>query len=349
MLSTVKHAHGSAASRADTKTILAVDIGGTSMRFRLLSPGKKPSRLAVLPTPNRASLPRRPLEEIQDSLRRAVESTVTSLLERGRADAVGVSFAGPIDARGNIVGAPTVWGSGSAAFPLGRHLESRTGLPCFVINDVSAAAWRFSTTEPGSFSVITVSSGVGNKVFHRNAVLVNDAGYGGELGHCTAVGFDREFRCECGGINHIGAISSGRGVMNLLKAEMDDDRSGFRRSLLGRNVSGAEAVPTPEAFVAAVHRGDAFARSVLRNSTRPIAHAIASLYALTGIERTIIIGGFANALGSAYKAALVHALKRFDFFGRSAPPQRMITVSPTGDLDCLTGAALYARHRLQEC
>lgn len=331
------------------KPVLAVDIGGTSMRFRLSSrEGVGRGRLLVVPTPNRFSHPKSPIRDIQAKVWEIAERTLESMLAGARPAAIGISFAGPIDARGSIVGAPTIWGTGTAPFPLAKKVEDRTGLPCFVINDVSAAAWKFSRRVSGSFSVITVSSGVGNKVFHRNSVLVNDAGFGGELGHCTAVGFDREYRCECGGINHIGAISSGRGVMNLLRSELEDDPSGYRSSQLRKMEVGRGPAINSEAFVRAVRMGDGFATRVLRRSAAPIGLSIANLYAMTGIGRTIIIGGFANALGAHYKKALVSSMEGLAFFGSRGSVSRLIEISRTGDLDCLAGIAQYAGHRLEE-
>lgn len=330
------------------KSVLAIDIGGTSTRYCLFSPAlSRVGKVHLHPTPNLLVLAGRTPREIKAEVWKTIAANIPGRLNAS-VGAIGISFAGPINAKGEIVGAPTIWGAGRTPFPLAKMVGELTGLPCYLINDVSAAAWRFSKRVRSPFSIITVSSGVGNKVFHGDAVLVNDHGFGGELGHCSALGFKGVFECDCGGKNHIGAISSGRGTIQLLRAMARDSGSGFRKSALHRASGGKANRLTPEIFVSAVKQGDPFAAKVLRKSVGPIAHSIASLYAMTGIERNIIIGGFANALGRHYKEALIAAMQGLSFYGRKGSLAGMVRISESGDSDCLTGVAIYSLKRLAE-
>ena len=56
------------------------------------------------------------------------------------------------------------------------------------------------------------------KIFWKGNVILDEDGYGGELGHCLYLNcIDDKIKCDCGEYGHLGSISSGRGIENISK------------------------------------------------------------------------------------------------------------------------------------
>jgi glucokinase len=197
-----------------------------------------------------------------------------------------LSFPGPIHAGKQILQAPTVSGSGEeAVYDLPDLISRETKRHVWVLNDVSAAAWYIArTTSRRRFLVVTVSSGIGSKLFdlcHASGVLDSPA-FAGEIGHVVVDDSSDAPICDCGGRGHLGAISSGRGIERI-----------------ARKKSGC-VLTNERDIVPGFLAGDPWFVSLIRESTRPLARSLLTVAMAAGLEKVFIMGGFANALGGAY-------------------------------------------------
>src|SRR5262249_33551875 len=125
------------------------------------------------------------------------------------------SFPGPVAGHRTVLAAPTLFGRETNLAHLAEDLERATGRQVRLVNDVSAAAWYFSTrTTARRFFVVTVSSGIGSKLFDRahSHVVIDDPPYAGEIGHMVVNSGPEAQLCDCGGFGHLGAIASGRAI-----------------------------------------------------------------------------------------------------------------------------------------
>jgi predicted NBD/HSP70 family sugar kinase len=241
-------------------------------------------------------------------------------------DVVGIAFAGPIAAGGVVTAAPTIWGRTGAPLALTSVLEQRLSRPVLVVNDLTAAAWRYVDRIADPFCLITVSSGIGNKIFHAGRVMLDSAGFGGELGHWTCDPSLDALTCECGGRGHLGGIASGRGTVALAHRMRGTHARLFRTSYF----ADGKTIDAPE-LARAVVAGDRFATTVLRVGLGHLAAAITALFAAAGLRRFVIIGGFAQAIGTRYTDLLTMELELRGCFGLPSDQIRqMITL---GDLD----------------
>ena len=184
--------------------------------------------------------------------------------------------------------APTVTGS-AVAPDVAAIISAVTSRPCIMINDVSAAAWFFagkwSATE--RFGVVTVSSGIGFKIFDRSSSLgVRDDA--GEIGHLVVDEAADAPICDCGGRGHLSAFSSGRAVERRARAW----------------ASGEAKLTNESDVVPAIQAGDSWALALLRDSAMPLARVLTTVIVANGLERVAIMGGFAQALGPAYLEAI---------------------------------------------
>lgn len=223
-----------------------------------------------------------------------------------------VGFPGPIDPLGNPLAAPTIWGSvQDGTLPVKELLQAQwPDAPLLVLNDVTAAGFRYLSHPEESLCVVTVSSGIGHKVFAQGRPVVGPGGRGGEIGHLQIDFSPDAPLCDCGHRGHLGAIASGRASHYQVMRLAQEDPGGFGESLLAaRSGSNPEAVRN-EHLVAAFHQRDAWAERVISRMAEPLGFALAAIHLTVGVERFVLIGGFALALGSRYRAQTAAAAAR---------------------------------------
>jgi glucokinase len=113
--------------------------------------------------------------------------------------------------------------------------------------------------------------------------------------------------CDCGGQGHLGAIASGRGALLTARRLAQEGGAGFAGSLLGRRLQGDLTGLDNQALAEAFRSGDPWAGGLIRRVAQPLGQALAALHVALGVERFVIIGGFALALGEGYCRELVLA------------------------------------------
>ncbi|MEW6705204.1 MAG: ROK family protein [Pseudomonadota bacterium] len=334
---------------------LVLDIGGTTLRSAVYDPVQGAIADAQRePVHNFLSQPGVPVATVQANviaqLQRLIARRCEQLQAQGRSvRAVGLSFAGPIDAQGRVLSAATIWGAGGAPLAVGDELSRRLGgLPVHALNDVTAAAWRYADRHDEPFCLITVSSGVGNKVFWGREVLVNRHGHGGEIGHQRIDFAADALPCDCGGRGHLGGIASGRGSVAVARRFAAEDPAAFRASRLAALCGPDPAGLSSYHLVRAALDGDAFAQRCVRHGIGCMAQAISGLYAAIGVRRYLFMGGFALALGPQYLAWLAEALRDIGLFGIAGDEvASLLELADADDDHGLVGAGRYLAQRVR--
>jgi C7-cyclitol 7-kinase len=290
--------------------VLVFDIGGTSLRAaRFHRATGKLTDLQNRATPSHWTMPHATARDIQARLLDEMQKLSRCIFGDESPPVLSVAFPGPIDSRGQALSAPTVWGDRETApFPVRKELQrlwpqSRV----IVMNDVTAAGYRYLQNGAGDFCIVTVSSGIGLKMFVNGRPLLGAGGRGGEIGHVRVDFSDSAPRCDCGQLGHLGAVASGRGALEAARQRAGDPGGGFSGSALGRSVSGDLNHLDNPAIVAAFLDGDPWTSRLIADVAAPLGRMLAALHSAAGIERFVIIGGFALALGEKYRAELVRA------------------------------------------
>jgi C7-cyclitol 7-kinase len=247
-----------------------------------------------------------------------------------RDDPIVLAFPGPIAKRQFAVAAPTLYGDSTERLPdIAGNLRRNTGRAVHLLNDVSAAAWALSLrTSASRFMVVTVSSGIGSKIFDRgNAMpVLDEPAFSGEIGHFVVDATSTAPRCDCGGLGHLGAIASGRGVERMARA-------------MRRNDSLTNATD----IVPAIRNRQPWAIDLLKLSAQPLARTLVAVTMAIGLEKIFVIGGFAQAVGPAYGALLselVIADSRYPVVNSTF--DNLIELVAADDSLALAGAAHYA-------
>jgi predicted NBD/HSP70 family sugar kinase len=291
-------------------------------------------------------------EQVWDGLLELIGRYVGTVAELVRpSDPVVLAFPGPIDSEGKIIAAPTIVGQQPTFPDLQEAVSRATGRPTYLLNDMSAAAWRLSaTTDARRFIIATVSSGIGSKIFDRTSALgvIDDVPYAGEIGHVMVDRDPRAPLCDCGGRGHLGAIASGRGIERAARQKADRDRDGFARSLCSSQFGATSiSISNEKHLVPAARAGDDWTLALILQCTEPLGQILASVTVALGLDRIAVMGGFAQSLGSPYLSILKQTLKNYDAFpGFPTFDSCLIELCEPDDEVCLLGAATYAHKRL---
>ncbi|MBT2457622.1 ROK family protein [Streptomyces sp. ISL-86] len=328
------------------------DVGGTTLRTAHYTPETDVlADVHRVATQGIARYPDEPVHALQDRVVKHLGDQMADAIARHHSSAAAVAFAGPVTADGTVRAAPTIWGRPGQPLPLKSLLEERLGIPVMVINDVTAAVWRYASRsgheEP--FCLITVSSGIGSKIFWAGKVLMDSQGNGGELGHWTCDTSTQASFCECGGRGHLGALASGRGTQAAARRAASSDPDGYAQSQLAKLAPDPAKLDT-QALAAAIQTGDRFATDILRAGLSHLASAITAVFTATGVRRFIIMGGFALAVGTPYASLLTEEIEQRGCFGLTdAEIQHMIHLGEPDDDHGLIGAGrlLTAQTALQ--
>ncbi len=263
-----------------------------------------------------------------------------------------VAFPGPIEAHRRILNAPTVTGGNVAIPDLRSELMKLTKRDVYILNDVSAAAWHFSRKlAVGRFMVVTVSSGIGSKIFDRQhpECVFDAAAYAGEIGHLVVDESPCAPKCDCGEMGHLGAIASGRGIERTARSRAEENKAAFELSACARVFQATPATLANEQhLVPAAKAGDEWALTLIRESTRPLARVLYSFVLAIGLHGIVIIGGFALGLGQTYLHILRNLMKELcDYSLLSDQLPGLVRLGEESEEACLEGASDYASHILQ--
>jgi predicted NBD/HSP70 family sugar kinase len=292
------------------RPIVVLDIGGTTTRVARLEPlTGEHERVRRAPTPNYLTHSGMRPAGIVELLARSIEREVTAELDGERPDCIIVGYPGPVSGCGVAVRSPTILGPDSThrvdvAAMLAERWPDAT---IRVLNDLTCAGYSFVRAGERDFCVLTVGSGIGNKIFLDGSPYVGEHGFGGEIGHVkvspkhgTPVA---DLRSD------LGEIASGRGTVWLAKLWAQRRPEDFCGSALaGLRPDFAERLWS-EQLVAAFRRSDKLAREIVETAAQPLAAALAHLHLGCGLERFFVTGGFASALGEEYRRMLVCMLR----------------------------------------
>jgi glucokinase len=290
------------------RPFLVFDIGGTSMRAATYDVRKgRIDSLAVLDMPSRFNVQGRgaALAEIITMMK----GVAAKLMPATDPHSVCVGFPGPVDKEGNVYAAPTIWGlQYPNVLPLRRLIAENW--PCAnveVVNDVTAAGYFFVDEITRDFLVVTVGSGIGSKLFINGEAVLGPNARGGEIGHLRVDFSPHALACDCGGIGHLGAIASGRGVLRTAIGLANENPTAFSRSQVHASCGGQPGQLTNETLIRLFRLGDPWAHNVIVACTAFLGRALAAIHLNSGIEAYKVIGGFAVALGDEYRKILADA------------------------------------------
>jgi glucokinase len=318
-------------TRTDSPYLLAIDIGGTSIRVAIAqTPGAELHRRSFS-TPDDI-----PPAELADRIAEAARS----LMERYGVSiaAGGAAVAGTVDHRtGIVVESPNV--EQFRDTPLRDLLADRLGVPMDVENDANVAALgehRLGTGRRVRHMVyLTISTGVGGGIIADGKLYRGAAGGAGEIGHMT-IQADSKAVCGAGHRGCLEALASGTAIAR----EAQERLRARERSLLLSMVNGEiDRVSAIEVFDAA-RQQDRMSRDVIEHAIFYLAVGLADIVNIFNPEVIVLGGGVARGGADLLiDPAVVMARQRSFKLHDSSVQYRMTKM---GDDNGLRGALVLA-------
>jgi predicted NBD/HSP70 family sugar kinase len=282
---------------------LVFDVGGTQLRAATWNADSAwLSSPRVVEAPSYIRHPGLSWLDLRGRLVAEMSALRMALDPAGHAGSVAVAFPGPVDQQERVLAAPTLWGDGGPyPYALGDDLrDAWPGTSVRILNDVAAAGYRYMRDEADAFCVVTVSTGIGNKVFVGGRPLVGPQARGGEIGHVVVDPSPNAPACDCGGQGHLGAFASGRGLVQRAREEAERSPEAFRRSILVRDLGLEPSGLTAEALARAYGVEDDWATQRINQGANALGGVLATIHLAIGVERFVLIGGFALGLGRRF-------------------------------------------------
>ncbi|MDQ1462053.1 MAG: glucokinase [Actinomycetota bacterium] len=190
-----------------SRTVVAVDIGGTKLDVGIVDADGRVRDRRVVATPHPTDA-----ETLFAALTAAIDD-----LDPGphRPDAVGVGCGGPMTRGGEAVSPLNIraW----RGFPLRARLAEHSGLPVCIDNDAKALAraegWLGAAAGVRDYIAMVVSTGVGGGIVVDGRLLEGADGNAGHVGHIM-VEPDGAV-CGCGARGCVEAEASGTAIARL--------------------------------------------------------------------------------------------------------------------------------------
>ncbi|MCX4785069.1 ROK family protein [Streptomyces sp. NBC_01221] len=274
-----------------TDLVAALDIGGTKIAAALVDGGGALLVRAQRPTPARESA-----ETVMGAVTEVLAELSGSPLW-GRATAVGIGSAGPVDAASGTVSPVNVpaWRD----FPLVERVGKAVGgLPVELVGDgvamTAAEHWLGAARGYDNALCMVVSTGVGGGLVLGGKLHPGPTGNAGHIGHIS-VDLDGD-PCPCGSRGCVERIASGP---NIARRALE---TGWR--------PGPDGDASAAAVAAAARAGDRIAIASFERAAQALAAGIAATATLVEIDIAVIGGGVAGA-GDILFAPLRRALRRY--------------------------------------
>ena len=273
-----------------SKKIIGIDLGGTSIKFAILtSEGEIQEKWSIK-------------TNILDEGSHIVDDMIESILHRldllqlSAEDFIGIGMGSPgvVDReKGTVIGAYNLnW---KTLQPVKDKIEKATGIPFYIDNDANVAAlgerWMGAGENQPDVVFMTLGTGVGGGIVAEGKLLHGLAGAAGELGHIT-VDFDQPIQCTCGKKGCLETVASATGIVNLTRRYADEYAGDAE---LKKLIDNGEDVNAKVVFDLA-KEGDELALIVYRNFARYLGIACANIGSILN-PSTIVIGGGVSAAG----------------------------------------------------
>jgi len=317
------------------KTVLAVDVGGTTTAAALVTAEGEVLHDRRLPTHHGGP--------------GTARATIDSLIESVRAAAgdaapvaIGIGVPAVVHADTGTIGDEAHNVPELAGDPLAAILGARFGLPVFVDNDVNALAlaeWRFGAAR-GARSVVVLApgTGFGSGIIIDGHIVRGAHGFGAELGH-VPIKFDGG-PCWCGGRGCLALYASGRGIVEAARARATGAGGA---ALLAAAGGEAARIDAPLVFRLAA-TGEPQSAAVVDDACRSLGAMLGLVVNGLNPDVIVVTGGVAAAF-AAHETRVLAATADYAF--KRALAATRIAIVPGDKRLSMRGAAALAFYELE--
>ena len=317
------------------KKIIGIDLGGTSIKFAILTQDGQIQEKWSIKT------------NIFDEGSHIVDEMIASIQHRLdllglTADnflGLGMGSPGVVNReKGTVVGAYNLnWKTEQV---IKDKMEAALGIPFFIDNDANVAAlgeqWVGAGANDPDVVFVTLGTGVGGGVVAEGNLIHGVAGAGGELGHIT-VDFDDPILCTCGKKGCLETVASATGIVNLTRRYAEQYAGDAE---LKQMIDDGQDVTAKDVFDLA-KEGDELALIVYRNFCNYLGIACANIGAILN-PSTIVIGGGVSAAGDFLLTGLEKVFKE-NAFPQVASSTKLALANLGNDAGVIGAASLVIK------
>lgn len=279
--------------------VIGVDVGGTKIAASLVNDEGKIINPARCPTV--ISSPDATLDSISNLV---LQLITANDIDRGQITGVGLGIPGLIDAQ-NGVGIASVnlnWQN----VPVKEGLEKRLSLPCFIENDVKAAALGEMRYGAGkglkNLALLTIGTGVAAAFISDGKIIRGAHTMAGEIGHFMIDPHGP--RCKCGGRGCLEALVSGPAIVARTIQKMGL----YQSSLLVDRYKKSQLLTSEDVFYAA-RENDPCALEIINEICQYVAMAVQFIILSYDPQVVVLSGGVPQA-GKIFFDPLNQALQK---------------------------------------
>lgn len=287
------------------KKIIGIDLGGTTVKFAILT--------LTGEIQQKWSIPTNILDEGSHIVPDIIESINhhLSLYDLKPSDFIGIGMGTPgsVDREaGTVIGAYNLnW---KTLQPVREQIETGTGIKFAMDNDANVAAlgerWKGAGENNPDVIFITLGTGVGGGIIMENLLLHGVAGCAGEIGHITVD--PNGFPCTCGKVGCLETVSSATGVVRVAR-HLAEAYAGD--SELKRRLDDGQDVSSKDIFELA-QQDDDFALMVVDKVCFYLGLACGNL-GNTLNPSSIVLGGGVSAAGEFLRSRVEKYFFQFTF------------------------------------
>lgn len=274
---------------------VGVDIGGTKVDTLLVDEAFTPHSALTFATD--LTSPTATLYGIRTAIQETLGAANAALSD---VVAIGLGVPGQVDPQRGLVNLAVNlnWDH----FPAGELLSAIVGVPCFLENDVRAAAlgvYRFSNSEAmQTIAYVSIGTGVSAGFILQGRLYRGVHGMAGEFGHITAD--PNGPRCNCGAYGCLETFIAGPALARLGRQAAQTEA----HTLLHQSSS-----ITAREVYAAAEAGDEAARRIIEQAGCYLGRALQQLIMFYDVEGIVLGGGVARA-GAAFYQPIVREWQR---------------------------------------
>jgi glucokinase len=282
-----------------TSALIGVDVGATTISAGLVAPDG-----TVLSAVQRAT---RSAGSPVDAVRAMARELASEARERGLApQGIGVGLPGLVDATKGMMIDDGNLSPEFALFPLADSLETATGLPAFVDNDVNVLALAERAWGLGrgvdSMALLAIGTAIGGAIIVGDTLVRGHAGAAGEFAHFPAADSPS---CLAGHQGCLAGWVGGHGIATRARQRIGDSPSSALSRLAGENSGAIEPIQVFEAAVA----GDAVARGIVTEVCAALGMSLAAVMHSFNPELIVLTGGVAGSLAPLEAEILGYAAR----------------------------------------
>ncbi len=198
--------------------IITFDIGGTFIKYALCDEDFNLTESTKIPT------------EAASGGRKLIEKVIEIIKSHNGIDRVGISTAGQVDSETGTVVYATDTIPGYTGTKIKEMIESETGIPTYVENDVNSAAigeaYFGRAKDYSDFICLTYGTGIGGAVWLNNDLYKGSRCSAGEFGHIITHVDGK--KCTCGGTGCYECYASARVLVESVNKVSSEPLDGVK-------------------------------------------------------------------------------------------------------------------------